>query len=553
MHRASCQASASGEQSAPHLDRRMQCLIRARLALSATIDVISRADDRAVESAPDTVAALPPVADCGDFVRLEQVVALPPDPAVRRAVARVEADLARVKALSDAGQLDLASDLVGPTLEAARAAGYPPVLARALLAAGRSAMGREPALAESRLREATRVAAGAGDATSEARAWVDLIETIGNQQGRVRDALALEHPASVAVGRVGSSLPAGALHLAIGMAHNVNGDQDEAIERYRQALPFAAGDPARLAAIHNNMGNAYRASGRDEQALEHLGLALEEYARSQHPGHTRVGIALINQSSILRRRGDLPGAVAALERARRIIESNAAAEGSVKVQLAEQMAAVESAQGHTDEAGRWHREALATARRVHGERHIAVAYSAENYAGFLAGEGRAREARELLALSIGIQEELFGPDSPKLAVSYANRGELEVEQRAWAEAIDDFSRVARLAGDRPAGVRGALELGKVFARTGRRREALAALSDGIARAERTGEDRTVPVASARLAAASLLWRAPETRARAREQAGAALAAFRHLGDEVRAAEAESWFRARGTRPTSSPP
>jgi Tfp pilus assembly protein PilF len=215
----------------------------------------------------------------------------------------------------------------------------------------------------------------------------------------------------------------------------------------------------------------------------------------------------------------------------------------VWLQLAEQLAPASAALGHTDEAERWYREALATARRVHGERHIATAYQAENYGMFLAGHGRAREASELLDLSIAIQAEGHGADSEELAMSYANRGTFRYEQRDLVAAIDDLSRATRLGGDRPEGIYAAVQLGRALSRTGRRREALASLADGIARAERTGQDQVAHIAAARLEAATLLW--STARARARDHAAAALATYRHLGDQAGATEAEAWFRQRG--------
>ncbi len=128
-----CEAThVRGDQSADVLDLRMSCLDGARGGFRALADVLSHADERAVIEAVNAAHALPPIERCADAVALRAAVPPPADAGARARVAELETRLAEVKALTDTGKWLEAQRRVGPLVDAARTAGYKPLLAETL-------------------------------------------------------------------------------------------------------------------------------------------------------------------------------------------------------------------------------------------------------------------------------------------------------------------------------------------------------------------------------------------------------------------------------------
>ncbi len=128
-----CEAThVRGDQSAEVLDLRMSCLDESRGGFRALTDALSHADGRTVVQAVNAAHALPPIERCDDIATLRGAVPLPADAAARARVADLRTRLADVKALTDTGKWTEARRRVGPLVEAARTAGYKPLLAETL-------------------------------------------------------------------------------------------------------------------------------------------------------------------------------------------------------------------------------------------------------------------------------------------------------------------------------------------------------------------------------------------------------------------------------------
>jgi tetratricopeptide (TPR) repeat protein len=129
-HEAACRATRiTGEQSEAVLDQRMRCLDDRLQQLHALVDeVIAVPDlDKAVEAA----SALPPIAACGELVRLSEGAA-PPAPGLTATINRLEDRLSRVRLAIDflgASPDNMASATA--VLADAERAGYAPTIGRA--------------------------------------------------------------------------------------------------------------------------------------------------------------------------------------------------------------------------------------------------------------------------------------------------------------------------------------------------------------------------------------------------------------------------------------
>ncbi len=136
MHKDACMAHERGAQSSELLDRRMLCLARRKTALDSAAEVLSTADPRSFERAPEMLEKLPAIASCGDLELLTAERPPPEDPALAAAVIDVQRSLDRARTLLDAGRNERAATLSQEALTRAESLQHPPLLAEALLAHG---------------------------------------------------------------------------------------------------------------------------------------------------------------------------------------------------------------------------------------------------------------------------------------------------------------------------------------------------------------------------------------------------------------------------------
>jgi tetratricopeptide (TPR) repeat protein len=133
MHRDSCEATRlRGEQSEAVMTLRMACLERRRWDLVALTEVFTTADATVVEKAVFAASALPPLRGCADVEALLSEVKPPEDAAARHRVEAARAQLARVKALAEAGKYKDALELATEVERKMTKLGYKPVHAEAL-------------------------------------------------------------------------------------------------------------------------------------------------------------------------------------------------------------------------------------------------------------------------------------------------------------------------------------------------------------------------------------------------------------------------------------
>ncbi len=163
VQRDACLAHQAGTISEAMLDRRDVCLARRNGALAAIGELATSADAAAISGIVIAVGSLPALAACGDDDSLLSPVA-PPPTAIAARVALVADRIGRVDVERDAGRTEEASRDAQAAMVEARGLGYPPVLARALVARGRIALSlsdRDRGAGD--FTEATRLALAVGD------------------------------------------------------------------------------------------------------------------------------------------------------------------------------------------------------------------------------------------------------------------------------------------------------------------------------------------------------------------------------------------------------
>lgn len=160
-HRGTCKAQRRGAMSSVLADRSTTCLVRRLRDFGGALDVLAAEGERPkTANAIEVIAALPQPSPCGDAEWLQgSNLEPPPNAATTKAVDAIRDRLARSAASDRAGRATLALEDANLAIDEARAVAYQPVLAEALLAAGRLRLFRnELDAARPLLDEATKLA-----------------------------------------------------------------------------------------------------------------------------------------------------------------------------------------------------------------------------------------------------------------------------------------------------------------------------------------------------------------------------------------------------------
>lgn len=292
MHGDVCRATrVRGEQSEQLMDLRMACLGERRMALAGVAAVLAEPSDELLPRAMRMVDRLPGVAPCADVRSLLAMAPPPSDPDQAARIDRASADLARSKALEDAGLLEAARPPAEAGLAAALEVDYPPLRARALRRlAELEGRGGDMAAMRQGLYEALQ-AAQLGAADREAVAiWLDLI-IVGWWAGDFTEANGYAAVAEATLTRIGGDAELESqLFNRRGMLANRQKHFAQAVEHFersRAAYARAFG-PERLAIANatQNLAIAYRGLGRyrDAEALYFEALdQLWEMFGEEHP------------------------------------------------------------------------------------------------------------------------------------------------------------------------------------------------------------------------------------------------------------------------------
>ncbi|MDQ3336074.1 MAG: serine/threonine-protein kinase [Myxococcota bacterium] len=395
-HRETCEASAVRHEQSPELlDLRMACLGRHRVQLAALVELLSAADADLVERAPRSVAQLPATADCADLERLRTVAVIAP--AKRARLAELEATHARAQALSDAGRYREAVEVARPLMAAASELGYRPFEADTLatLAGVEQDLGHFVE-AERLLRAAILAAESGGHDKRKAKSWAALIDLVGNQRGKPRDAIALEPEARAVVERV-------------------------ADERLRADFDMA------VARVLSELGEYKRSRERSQSAIETL-------ERLDGPDAMSVSTALDGLLALDLATGNYKEHLVVAERVHAIRRAKLGAAHPLTGKALQNLANAQFLVGDSQKALVTAKQALDLAVAAYGPKHPEVALVRHNYGAMLERTGRFDEASVEVEASLAIRRELLGPEHPDVATSLLNLGNIHLGRGELAKA-----------------------------------------------------------------------------------------------------------------------
>ncbi|MGH2899686.1 MAG: tetratricopeptide repeat protein, partial [Solirubrobacteraceae bacterium] len=351
-----------------------------------------------------------------------------------------------------AGRIVALPSKIHDVVAAARVLDHAPTLAAALVIQARIDFAvSDNADAESTLRELAQVAARARDDRAAAFAWIELIGTIGSDQGKFSEARALVPMAAAAVLRAGDppELRADLLYSQAGLERTP--DPQAALElltRVRALLERSGaaspGSPlARRLVLTLSEVAAVRADlGDHDGAIASYRDAIARWRALYGDDSPDEAFTLLDLASSLDAAGKHDDSIAAYRHALAIREARLG-DSMTTAYTREFLAMALHTQGRWEEAMGAHDGAIRSYRaRVPGSAQLARVLG--NRAETLVQLGRFAEAAqgydEALALLERDDHETFSR-----AMTLYNRGELQRRRARCPDALRDFARAADLA------------------------------------------------------------------------------------------------------------
>ncbi len=449
MHRDSCLATrVRGEQSDAMLDLRAACLDRSLREVSAFVAQLRRVDRDGVRLAGQQVGSVGEVARCADVAALARRAPPPSTPDTRTRLTALSEALATVRARVLAGHhRDVAAECDALVADA-RALGYAPVLAEALILA--ASVQRETdhaARAEQLLEEAVVAADAGGDDDQRFESEVALIRVVGELLERGDDGARHAERADAILARLGGApRRAGSLAMARAALAWVRGAYDQAqvaaqdaVARFEQVDSHGV-ELAR--ALH------MRAIIENEQHSDALALATEERAialaeRVLGADHPMVANLLMTKANALARLGRGADARAAYQRSREILEAFHGPDAVIVASVIGNLAISYLDEGQLAPAIELLRQTLAINEKALGPDSGQVGLTCELLGSALSQSGRVDEAEAYLKRAVAIHAARRGPTSPATASSLRELGDHYLRHKRPAQARIAYTQATK--------------------------------------------------------------------------------------------------------------
>jgi serine/threonine protein kinase/tetratricopeptide (TPR) repeat protein len=327
MYKETCEATqVRGEQSPEVLDLRMSCLQERLGGLHALTSVFSEATGEVVEKAVSAANSLDPLDRCANVPLLRAVVKPPEDPATRAKVDELRIRAADLKARFDAGRWkQTLKDAPGLVAEA-RAVGYQPLVAEALMLEGNMLVNASnPAAAERSMVQAFWRADASRHDELRAEAAAKLVFVVGYQEGRFDEADHWATAARSVLERLGGhDLLQAWLLNDLGCVYALQGHMESAVEVMKAGLVLKekALGPTHpdVGVSEGNLGLTLKEMGRNHEALAHVERAILLLEKGLGAGHPDLATQLSNRGEILNALGDYRDGRESFQRARAVWE-----------------------------------------------------------------------------------------------------------------------------------------------------------------------------------------------------------------------------------------
>jgi serine/threonine-protein kinase len=387
-HREVCVATDVEHKQSPQLmDQRMACLEVRRTQLGAlAAGLADRRNADAIDNAISAASSLLDLDGCDDPARFGPTVALPVEPAARRAVAQSRAEIVAIEAQVALGSLEAALPAAKAAAARADATGFLPLRAEAadFLAYARLEAGDVDGI-EPLLQSMVVLGSQAKNDEIVATGWIEIMRLRGSTQARTADALALRFAAEAALHR--------------------------------------AGDPPRLEGdLYQALADIYDIAGDYPASRDAQAHVLELLRKTRGPRHVMVGAALVNLGGTQFGLGEYDSALAYFQEARAIYEEQVGPD-SPRVAIAlTNIAQVYTVKRRFDEARAMLERALAIKEQALGPTHKGVAITLLGLADVYTHQRRWADALPILERSHAIMAAALPPTHPHVATTASALG-----------------------------------------------------------------------------------------------------------------------------------
>jgi tetratricopeptide (TPR) repeat protein len=413
-----------GTQSAEVLRWRDSCLDEARAALQELSEQLREADSQTIEHAVIAVSNLPALDRCANAEVARSELERSDQERAQRA--RIEGELARIRALMDTGKYALADDLATDLLARALREEMKEVEARVRIELGRAAkeMG-EFGRAEEELHAALTAAEEVGAEDEALRASVHLVAVVGVELQRHSEADRMADQLGARLKRRGrEDALAADYQETLGMLREKQARYEETFAAFYRALElrtalFPSDSPA-VAAAHAQLALGHVRVGSYEEAEKSIARALEIYRGTVGEAHPLAAKALRRSAIIEQGRGRPKVAVAKARESLALLErAHGAEHPSVATAMADAGQMLHFV-GQEDEALELSERALELSEKVHGKQHGEYARILGNLALVYRALGRTEDAIVALRRQLEIFGRIYEPDNAGLGYAHLN-------------------------------------------------------------------------------------------------------------------------------------
>ncbi|MCP3138258.1 serine/threonine-protein kinase [Pyxidicoccus xibeiensis] len=430
--RDNCEATrVRAEQPEERYRQRSLCLERRRDELRALGDLFGQADEEVARMAVQSVRTLIPVTQCGpgEAGLLDEEAAAP---------SALRAQVARARVLRSAGRYAQGAELAREAAE--RAPPGSALQAEALLWLGTlKGLAGDLREAEKRLHEALLAAERSRQRELVAMAWIQLVNTVGVQQGRVED---------------------GQRHAS-----------------HAEAVVASLDRPARLEqALSMHVGNLFWRAGKPAEAVRHLRRALELQEQELGSEHVDVALTLHTLSGVLRGQARFAEARDVSQRGLDLRKKLLGPEHPDVAASLHMLGTLAREMDDLPNALALQQQSLSLRERVLGPEHPDVAASANHLAIALTEMGRLEESRPYLQRALAIREKALGPEHAEVGLTLNGLGVLAFLRHQNEDALRFFERSLvikekALGKEHPSVAFATCNIGIVLHRLGRQKEA----------------------------------------------------------------------------------
>jgi len=443
MRTDACRATrVLGEQSEALLDARMHCLDRQLDEVTQLVDALVTSDREVIARAGEHLA-LPDVSACADR---DVVIARVPPPGTataRERVARIEHELAGIRAAERTGRYHDARVRAAAIAAEATAVGFAPLAAEALLVRGQlEEQDGDLVAARETLTAAAQLAGSAHDDATLARAVVTLAGVLV-ARAEIPAALALGIAAAAVVARVGDPRLDAQLAEHLGVAHHAAGD-GEAEVHLRRALALreatSGADSVPVAQVLDRLAGLDARRGRTSEARVGYERALRIVTAQLGPEHPATAITRANLCHLDAEAGKLEEARACGEQVLGVLEEALGREHPQVAWALNEVALVQREQGDRTGAEQRFERALVIWEHASGTTHPDVAWPLINLGELAHERGELAHAEALCRRALDTIERTSGSSAPDTApalaclaealVSHAPRDAVSMARRA---------------------------------------------------------------------------------------------------------------------------